>query len=583
MVTGGTAFAWFFAMNAIQPTLQLSPADGSQSNAAPQSDSGGLSAAGAQSESGFAVALRDAGPEPSRSPSAPHRAAASGGDQMPASGNSSPGAPVPPARARASAGAVAAAKSASPRAAPRASSAGEVASGADVTGATGASAAAVLVASANQSIAAQNTGAAVSAAAGTGVMSGSIGGGTNAALATGVISGGMGGATTAAAAGGGSGGMAGAAGAGAVMPGGSPAASSGSPTASNIGAVVSNGGPALSGSPTALPGGGSAGSKLNPLDAEVSGSTTTTSTVARAGKPASSAGPRLLSRSDTPTRGASNISADPEATNVDAGTTSAATAPATLGATPAASSPKNSGNADTAPSNGSPPGAAAAQDSFAPTNAPTSAPGGPAAADGATQSGAASLAHPSTVVPAAATPESNHSHGAPDAGSPAAADAALGAGQTGSSSSGVAAAPTFKVDTAVNSPEFGQGVAAQVSMMVDSKSGSAKLEVNPASLGPIEVRIAVQGDHAQVWLTSHSAVTRDALESTTPKLREMLSAQGFSQVSVDISQRSFQERTPRSQPRDGNPAAERKAYAPSGVSSGNVAVRGPSGILDAYA
>ena len=44
-------------------------------------------------------------------------------------------------------------------------------------------------------------------------------------------------------------------------------------------------------------------------------------------------------------------------------------------------------------------------------------------------------------------------------------------------------------------------------------------------------------------MTSHSAVTRDALESSSPKLREMLGAQGFGQVSVDISQRSFQERS----------------------------------------
>jgi flagellar hook-length control protein FliK len=74
--------------------------------------------------------------------------------------------------------------------------------------------------------------------------------------------------------------------------------------------------------------------------------------------------------------------------------------------------------------------------------------------------------------------------------------------------------------------------------MVDTNLNGAKLQVNPAQLGPIDVRIAIQGGHAQVWLTSHSAVTRDALESSSQRLRDMLGAQGFGQVSVDISQRS---------------------------------------------
>jgi flagellar hook-length control protein FliK len=110
------------------------------------------------------------------------------------------------------------------------------------------------------------------------------------------------------------------------------------------------------------------------------------------------------------------------------------------------------------------------------------------------------------------------------------------------SATDAAPAANLKVSAGIDTPEFGQGFADRVSYMVDNNLSSAKLQVNPPQLGPIEVRIAVQGGHAQVWLTSHSAVTRDALESSSPKLREMLGAQGFGQVSVDISQRSFQER-----------------------------------------
>jgi flagellar hook-length control protein FliK len=100
----------------------------------------------------------------------------------------------------------------------------------------------------------------------------------------------------------------------------------------------------------------------------------------------------------------------------------------------------------------------------------------------------------------------------------------------------------------VDSADFPQGVADQVSLAVDNGWSSAKLSVNPPQLGPIELQIAVQGAHAQVAMSTHSAVTREALESSVPKLRDMLNSQGFTQVSVDISQRSFQERSTPSQP-----------------------------------
>jgi flagellar hook-length control protein FliK len=78
---------------------------------------------------------------------------------------------------------------------------------------------------------------------------------------------------------------------------------------------------------------------------------------------------------------------------------------------------------------------------------------------------------------------------------------------------------------------------------VQKDLNSAKLSVNPPQLGPIEVRIEVKDDQASVWFSTHSAVARDALEFSAPKLRELLGSQGFTGVNVDISHRSFQERS----------------------------------------
>jgi flagellar hook-length control protein FliK len=162
-------------------------------------------------------------------------------------------------------------------------------------------------------------------------------------------------------------------------------------------------------------------------------------------------------------------------------------------------------------------------------------------------------------------------------------DGAAGAAQliTSSAAADASPPPTLKVSAGVDTAEFGQGVADRVSLMMDSNLTSAKLQVNPPALGPIEVRIALQGGHAQVWFMSHSAVTRDALESSSPKLREMLGAQGFGQVSVDISQRSFQERSPQSHGYEGTPAIRGESSA--SVQTPSATSRAASGLLDAYA
>jgi flagellar hook-length control protein FliK len=225
----------------------------------------------------------------------------------------------------------------------------------------------------------------------------------------------------------------------------------------------------------------------------------------------------------------------------------------------------------------------------------TDAPTQDAAPDAATALGAASAAAVASAARvitelADTTATDKHSRGGLDAASSAASTtgvdgtvaAVQGAAATSSASSNDATIPTFKVGAGVDSGEFGQGVANQVASMVAGNISSAKLSVNPPALGPIDVRIDVQGDQAQVFMTSHSAVTRDALQAGTPRLREMLSEQGFAQVSVDISQRSFQDRTPTAQPYAWNSNTDRKDYAAAATVSGEVK-RAASGSLDAYA
>jgi flagellar hook-length control protein FliK len=193
-----------------------------------------------------------------------------------------------------------------------------------------------------------------------------------------------------------------------------------------------------------------------------------------------------------------------------------------------------------------------------------------------------------TLALATISSTDKHSHG--EAGDSSLADnmsdGTAGAAQLATAASNgtdATAAPTLRVSAEIGTPEFAQDVTDHVSWMVGNSLNNAKLEVNPAQLGPIEVRIAVQGNQAQISLTAHSALTRDALEASSPKLREMLGAQGFAQVSVDISQRSFQDRSPSAQSYDWQPPSDRSASsaAPTSVSASTPRIS--SGVLDAYA
>ncbi len=245
-------------------------------------------------------------------------------------------------------------------------------------------------------------------------------------------------------------------------------------------------------------------------------------------------------------------------------------------------------------------GAAIAAGTSSSANDEATTPVGGLAADAAGPAGDAAPKLVAAVVTPAAAASAQAAAvlaniGAADKRSHSVADAASAVDTGGGNAAGAAqlsanstpsidapATPTLNVAAGVETPEFGQGVANHVSWMVDNNLNGAKLQVNPPQLGPIEVRIAVQGDHAQVWLMSHSAVTRDALEASSPKLREMLGAQGFGQVSVDISQRSFQERPTHPQPYEWTPSANGSpaAAVPSTASS---SLRLATGAVDAYA
>lgn len=93
----------------------------------------------------------------------------------------------------------------------------------------------------------------------------------------------------------------------------------------------------------------------------------------------------------------------------------------------------------------------------------------------------------------------------------------------------------------VQSQAWSQGLTEQVSWMVRGNIQSAEIKLNPANLGPLEVKLSIEDDVARLSFVSSHAPVREALDAAMPRLKEMLEQQGISLGDVDVSQYSEQD------------------------------------------
>ena len=97
--------------------------------------------------------------------------------------------------------------------------------------------------------------------------------------------------------------------------------------------------------------------------------------------------------------------------------------------------------------------------------------------------------------------------------------------------------------------DFDDAVGARVGWLADQKIGHAHIKITPNDLGPIEVRLQLDGDKVHATFTSGHADVRHALESSLPRLRELLGEQGFQLGNADVGQ---QQTAPDGGRRDGS-------------------------------
>ncbi len=101
--------------------------------------------------------------------------------------------------------------------------------------------------------------------------------------------------------------------------------------------------------------------------------------------------------------------------------------------------------------------------------------------------------------------------------------------------------PVLDIQPTLQSAAWSRVMGARVVWMAREGVQQASLQLNPANLGPVEVKLHVSHEQANVTFIAQSSATRDALEQAIPRLRESFQQNGMELNNADVSQQSFQQ------------------------------------------
>ncbi|WP_100639770.1 flagellar hook-length control protein FliK [Marinobacter salexigens] len=94
------------------------------------------------------------------------------------------------------------------------------------------------------------------------------------------------------------------------------------------------------------------------------------------------------------------------------------------------------------------------------------------------------------------------------------------------------------VDVPVNHAEWGDKLAGKLSWLTAKNLSVAEIHLTPPDMGPMEVRVRVQNDQANITVHAANPVVREQLELHSHRLRDMLGEQGLSLAQFDVSDNS---------------------------------------------
>jgi len=137
--------------------------------------------------------------------------------------------------------------------------------------------------------------------------------------------------------------------------------------------------------------------------------------------------------------------------------------------------------------------------------------------------------------------------------------------------------------------EFSGKVMLLSSTVGQGQNQVAEIRLNPAHMGPIEVRVVMKDDQALITFSAQNGAVRDAIESSLPRLREMFSSSGAMLADASVSEHSLSDRQQQNRQSDseagygrtdaGLPMNDQAEF----ISQINLSAMSPPGSLDLYA
>jgi flagellar hook-length control protein FliK len=141
-----------------------------------------------------------------------------------------------------------------------------------------------------------------------------------------------------------------------------------------------------------------------------------------------------------------------------------------------------------------------------------------------------------------------------------------------------------ELSVALRSPEFAPALGTQLGIWVRDGIECAQLKLNPAEMGPIDVRISLDGDRARVDFSAAHAGTRQVLQDAVPVLASTLRESGLTLTGGGVFDQSHD---PRGDAQPDTPQGGPRVFdaMEGGASSHTAAARLPRarGVVDLYA
>ena len=148
--------------------------------------------------------------------------------------------------------------------------------------------------------------------------------------------------------------------------------------------------------------------------------------------------------------------------------------------------------------------------------------------------------------------------------------------------------PHFEARIAVplDSPAFAPALATQVTWLAQEGVQQARLSLNPAEMGPLTVKIVLEGTQARIDFSADMAGTRSAIEASLPTLAAALNDQGLTLAGGGVFDGQARHGAQRErEPQAPQPGAAGDPGAPAAAlrASGTAAQHNTRGLVDLVA